>query len=44
MYVSFAAKSNGAPPMNAYDRQFTMLNLTTLFNDQQPSATLVADM
>jgi len=27
MYVSFARKDNGTGPENAYDRQFTMLNL-----------------
>ncbi len=46
MFVSFARKDNGTGPENAYDRQFTKLNLTALFSEPAPTSTsqLIADM
>lgn len=38
MYVSFAAPTNASGPLYAYDRQFTRLKLTALFNEPAPSA------
>lgn len=41
MYVSFARQSYLEGPVNGYDRQFTRLDLTSVFAEPAPGATLV---
>lgn len=40
MYVSVARRSNGTGPQYAYDRNFTMLDLNSLWKEPKPSTTL----
>lgn len=37
MYVSNARGSNESGPLNAYDRQFVMLDMKSLFEEPKPS-------
>ncbi len=37
MYAAFAAPFNVSGPENAYERQFTVFNLKTLFAEPKPS-------